>query len=508
MVWVGVLAGCQQDHVLGEVIAVAGNGVCEPGETPSTDPDDCPYGMCGNNFCDFGESMESCAQDCNDIVCGNGRCESNETPYNCADDCALDTCGNGICEGTEADGCPQDCFPVRCGNMVCEITETNENCPQDCPSATKLDLLFVIDGSGSMRNEQEAIQTAFGSFLTRLADDRGKLPDMHVGVITPDLGTGQYTSIRYCEDFGGDAGILGQVKGQNRGEICFGAQQRYLVNFEPQTCNVHRDATGFCVAHDCIQQDCDGAAEENETLSLVTNAYGCPRCRNYSSTTAEALQCYTEVGTDSCGFEQPLEAMRMALDEAQTPENKGFFRHDALLAVLFLTDEDDCSASRPDILFNPDPNENRIDSTLGFLHSFRCFEFGVTCDVDDRQIMGPRNDCRPREDAQALLYPISRYVAFLTALQNPGRTVVAALAGPVGEQVIVQKDNQQRPEIKPSCVDAANEGAKPAVRIKALVSYFGTTEALEQWAYRSVCAFTYQDPLKGLATYLKTRLTY
>jgi hypothetical protein len=361
-----------------------------------------------------------------------------------------------------------------------------------------VDILFIIDDSGSMRNEQENLKSQFVSLMNALEQMKGGLPNVHIGVASTDLGTGSYTTIRYCEEFGGDQGILGKVKGVNRGETCIGAGQRYIVDVEPVGCNIDKGNDGSCSAHSCQQSHCDDTAGGNESLTLSEDANGCPRCRNYTGTLTDAFSCLAELGTNGCGFEQQLEAMYLALNETETPENSGFLRDSAFMATILITDEDDCSASRPDIIFNPDPNENRIDSTLGYLHSFRCFEFGITCDVNDRQVMGPRNNCEPREDDQALLYGISRYTAYIEAIKDPMMTVVAAIAGPVQDQVVVQMDAQNRPEIKPTCVDSTGEGADPGVRLKAFVEHFNGADAMGSWAYTSVCQSNFSDALEGI----------
>jgi hypothetical protein len=292
----------------------------------------------------------------------------------------------------------------------------------------------------------------------------------------------------------------------DRGEACLGPAQRYLVDLEPEGCTINRNSLGNCIEHDCAQVHCDALAQGDEALTLVTDEHGCPRCRNFADTPASTFSCLAELGTNGCGFEQQLEALRKALDVSETPENDGFVREDALLVVVLVTDEDDCSAAQPDIIFNPDPSENRIDSSLGFLHSFRCFEFGVTCDVNDRQIMGPRNDCAPREDDQALLHPVSHYVEFLIGLKDPGRILVAALAGPVNDQVIVQKDAQNRPEVKPSCVDTSAEGAIPGVRLKAFTAHFNGPSDLDAWAYSSICKSEFNTALSALGEAIRVRL--
>ena len=163
--------------------------------------------------------------------------------------------------------------------------------------------------------------------------------------------------------------------------------------------------------------------------------------------------------------------------------------------------EDDCSASRPDVIFNPDPAENRIDSTLGYLHSFRCFEFGITCDVNGRDL-GPRSDCVPREDDQSLLHPVSRYTSFLEAIKDPGMVTVAALAGPFDGSVVVQMDSQNRPELHPTCTDETGQGATPGVRLKAFISYFNSTVAMDEWAYTTVCANDFSPALAGMGDHM------
>jgi len=58
---------------------------------------------------------------------------------------------------------------------------------------------------------------------------------------------------------------------------------------------------------------------------------------------ASDVACIAAVGTHGCGIEQPLEAMRVALD---MPD---FHRDDAVLGVIIVTDEDDCSHAGPRI---------------------------------------------------------------------------------------------------------------------------------------------------------------
>lgn len=363
-----------------------------------------------------------------------------------------------------------------------------------------VDILFMVDNSGSMVNEQNNLKANFLTLMNTLEQMTGGLPNVHIGVITPDLGTGMHTSIRYCDEIGGDRGVLGKAGTVNTAEDYLGSGQRYIVDMEPAGCMINKDAnSNTCSSHSCEQQHCDDAANSNEDLTIHTDAHGCPRCRNYTGELTDAFSEIADVGTTGCGFEQQLEATRKALNPQETSENVGFLRDNAFLAVVLITDEDDCSASHPDVIFNP--QEADINSPLGFVHSFRCFEFGVTCDINDRTVMGPRTGCVPRNDDQAYLHKIDRYTSFIESIKDPMMTIIAAITGPVPEQIIVQMDNQNRPELQKSCTDPVtpNQGADPAVRLKAFIEHFNAPDQMSEWAFTSVCASDFSSALRGIA---------
>ena len=88
----------------------------------------------------------------------------------------------------------------------------------------ELDLLFVIDNSGSMQEEQENLIKNFPRLIEALrakslgSDGTGKpcnegtregcrIPNVHIGVVSSDLGAGNY-GFQSCEQQGGDAGKL------------------------------------------------------------------------------------------------------------------------------------------------------------------------------------------------------------------------------------------------------------------------------------------------------------
>jgi hypothetical protein len=164
----------------------------------------------------------------------------------------------------------------------------------------ELDLLFMIDNSASETGLQE-FPHALPAFFTALAAAPGGTPALHAGVITSDLGAGMIPlPSGGCPIVGGDRGVL----------------------HEPPS------------------------AQEPRFLS---SARGTP------GDLATALAARMNVGLRGCGYEHQLGAIARALDPSATPENAGFLRPEAHLAIVFLTDEDDCSAPPDTTLFASAP---------------------------------------------------------------------------------------------------------------------------------------------------------
>jgi hypothetical protein len=196
--------------------------------------------------------------------------------------------------------------------------------------------------------------------------------------------------------------------------------------------------------------------------------------------------------------------MKLALDNHA--DNAGFLREDALLGVVFLTDEDDCSASSPQ-LFDPTSSGTLM---LGPLTGFRCFEFGITCQpTDNRNVLGPRTDCVPREDPGAMLHPISRYVDFLRQLKDPRLLVVAAIAGPtLGNTVTVGLDEYEQPVLEPACSSPdGTTNADPGIRLGALLEAIGEPADLA-WAQQSICSEDYTPALEGIGRGIAGRMGF
>ncbi len=159
----------------------------------------------------------------------------------------------------------------------------------------KMDILFVVDDSGSMGEEQANLASNFPRFVEVLDAYRtigGRELDYRLGVTT----TGKdFTTIVNIDFLGMMQTMTISENGPN-GEL---------------------------------QQECGMTRKWIESSDA-----------DVSST----FSCVAEVGTGGSSTEMPLLMTEMALTERMADgSNTGFLREDALLAVVMLTDEDDCS---------------------------------------------------------------------------------------------------------------------------------------------------------------------
>jgi len=247
-----------------------------------------------------------------------------------------------------------------------------------------LDLLFVIDDSPSMADKQNNLANNFPNFISVLASVPGGLPNLHLGVVTTDMGTK-----------GSEVVAPGPAIGQigNGGCAATGDSGNLQINGAPVTGTFLSDVAGS----------------------------GSTRVTNYTGTLAAAFSTMARVGAGGCGFEQPLAAMRAALDS--NAANAGFLRADAVLGVVFLTDEDDCSIRTP-TMFGPE------SAALGPLQSFRCTRFGVTCATggntsDEMNTVGTKGQCTGNAASQYIT-DVTPYRTFLHTLKGDTRKVVVA----------------------------------------------------------------------------------
>ncbi|MET0385308.1 MAG: hypothetical protein ABW321_05080 [Polyangiales bacterium] len=376
----------------------------------------------------------------------------------------------------------------------------------------KLDLLFMVDNSKSMAGEQASLRRAFPRLFTTLTGGEGgpsSLTDLHVGVVSSDMGI-PGVNFPPCSADGGDDGRLQHTP---RGEGCDATDPAFEPHF------LSFDSTG------------------SQVIDKLASDVG----------------CIATLGTDGCGFEQQLEAPFKALwpsvyidanGEVVTPNpyrflatsepgvwgrgdvpvaqggNAGFLRSpltdESLIAVVVVTDEEDCSVTNTDHL--------RPDDQLPDDSPYRNEDLDLRCYLHPEFLYDVQN----------------RYYRGFTALR-PGReelVVFGAIAGIPPELVtrevldgvdftaaasrarfydsILNDDRMQyapddqagtgQGNLKPAC-DRAVEGetlqstAYPARRIVELAQHFG-----ENGIVQSICQDDFGPAVDAIATTIGRQL--
>jgi hypothetical protein len=326
-----------------------------------------------------------------------------------------------------------------------------------------LDVLFMVDDSPSMLDKQESLRASFPTMMDQLALLPDGLPNLHVGVVTSDMGTSALDGTN-GPSIGGTA--QGGCNGSGKG----GALQTFGTT----------TITG-------------------QYISDVAGAMG--RVRNYTGELRDAFSMIANAGANGCGFEQSLSAIHAATGPSNTA-NAGFLRDEANLAVVILSDEDDCSLAESTLL-------TADTSMLGPLQSFRCTHYGVTCDAggtttDTMYQVGHKDHCHPNTTSPYLADVHALADELKARKADPSQVMVAAIVGdpsPVDVELRAPAGSVTPiPALAHSCQYAGNDGpavADPAVRIASFVSEFGSRGALE-----SVCNADLTLPLTqiGIST--------
>lgn len=378
--------------------------------------------------------------------------------------------------------------------------------PDSCTSSVTLqraaDILFVIDNSGSMGDEQGTLARNFPAFIDVLEDARIGA-SYRIGLSTSDLSGLRASSCRARLDEFVFMGLDGVVLDEQAGG-CLDSCAFDQIELSPTTTADDPNPT----PRPWLEKDAG-----------QTNLPG-------SVSMGEALRCLGPQGINGLGFEAPLESMRHAL----LVDSPDFIRDEALLAVIFVTDEADCSMSfdnRETILSDfgrplwSDPEGDRPTSAVCWNAGVSC-EGGPgvydTCSAQDKDFQGRAVD----DPQEAVLYPLERYVDTLRDIAaakesrgGTGQVLVGVLAGvpedypQTGELVYRDSADPQfnlEYGIGPGC-DWGTETIDsppgiPPVRLREFAQAF-ETEGRNMF---SVCSDNYAVALEQIATALQ-RLT-
>ncbi len=310
-----------------------------------------------------------------------------------------------------------------------------------------VDILFVVDDSGSMADKQQNLKDNFPNFIDVLNTIQGGLPDVHIGVVSSDMGS------KGEEDASPGTGV-GSVG--NGGCANTGKDGRLLAG----------QATGVTGTFISDIKLTDGSRQKNYDACEGGDLAAC-------------FGKMATIGATGCGFEQHLHAMRRALEN--NPANAGFIRQDAFLAVIFLADEDDCSMSHSTLL-GPD------GGPLGPQQSFRCTRFGIKCDIGGASdaamnTQGTKDQCHP-DDASVHVQKVSKYVDFLKSLKDDdSKIIVAGILGTIDPFIVEPRTigGTSQNALAHSCTYEGPDGvlntaddqvADPPIRLSFFLSQF------------------------------------
>jgi hypothetical protein len=371
----------------------------------------------------------------------------------------------------------------------CTINGVVQNVPVNPQRA--LDLLIVIDDSQSMEQEQEKLALQVPRLVNLLLSGGevdptavGTFPaieSLHVGIITPDLGYSTAPPHNFVAgtdflppgpptecDSTGKAGFM-QVTGYQG---------------EPRT-------------------ECPANTPPDGTLYLNYETGDDPMGL------VDDVTCVTGQGTDGmwgCGYEQQLESIVASNGNSA---NAGFHRDGALLAIILITDEDDCSTTDPRV-FDTDQRDSNpfqgpwLDATTKAQVKFnlRCWEH--------------RDALRKVED----------YVSGIASLKSdPSQVVFAAITG-IPEDDTLDRDQfntdadrytailddgrmaevpnppddaAQNQALRPTCTASDGSGsAAPARRIVETLKGLAEDNTGVGTVVESICAADYSPALNAI----------
>ncbi|MCX4247819.1 VWA domain-containing protein [Paraliomyxa miuraensis] len=370
-----------------------------------------------------------------------------------------------------------------------------------------VDVLLVIDDSGSMLEEQATLAASFGSLIDVL--ERPEVAGSYRIAVTT-------TSSAGCNPAALDVGELRLTSCRSRPEA--------FVS----------DGSEGPVA-DVRGEACEAICPESwaswQTLPTTTQYDDVPRPRPWIErigartnlpeglTPQQALQCIGPQGIAGCRFESPLEAMRRAVLRTyeEGDPNFGFIREHAVLLVVFITDEVDCSfgSSWASVL---SPDGDRVfwsDPDAPGPTSAVCWNAGVACDEGDPlqchavDLDAAGAPVDPADaDEHAVLRPVSGYVELLEALGAskqaifPNRGVVVTLLGGAnGDGSVTYAETSVDPVfgeefgIGPGCQNSSGK-AVPPVRLRELVDVLQVGDGRTTF---SICDADYTRVLDPIA---------
>ena len=385
-------------------------------------------------------------------------------------------CNDGRCLGglmCQSDQCVNpDWQPGSSGSSPTDGSGDGGGATGTRPSepSDEVDILFVIDNSGSMGEEQARLSESIASFTAPLQD-----AGMSVRLAVTTTDDGSY----WCEG----AGVRTPESG----------------SFVLSSCRT-RPGDFYIDGADTVEEAiCRPFCDEEVVVGAGTPPWvEFGTSHNFEGNIDDVLRCALPQGITGCGFESTLESASKALLRAEStgaPES-GFVREAAHLAIVFITDEADCSFNPGHqlMVFGEEGVGNQVFWSLPDQpspSSAVCWNAGVDCDFsldqDQCTAVDKNVDGGPATDADdAAIYPVDRFRSQLESIREsklafgadvftfgivgvpsdyPEVGRIAYAEGPTNDD---PGSFQNRFGIGPGCTSQVAE-AVPPVRIRELV---------------------------------------
>ena len=181
---------------------------------------------------------------------------------------------------------------------------------------TGVDILFVVDNSGSMAQEQEILADSMGSLTEMLSQGVGGTQlDVRVAVATTDMGVSYDGGVYEDED---------EMIFANEQVRCFDEGDNGAFLEEPYDCPE---------VYEFVQDPGYITPVNHQTGEL-----------NWNGFVVSSACMMANIGTDGCNYEQQLSSVTAAITD---DEQKTFLRANAMTAIVLITDEEDCSIADP-----------------------------------------------------------------------------------------------------------------------------------------------------------------
>lgn len=301
-----------------------------------------------------------------------------------------------------------------------------------------VDILFVVDNSGSMGTEQGKLVEAMPEFVQQL--DAAGL-DYRIAVTTTDNGNVE------CSGTSPEGGQLRLISCTQRADEFSWPKVNPQVQAYDEACAASCPTSvgdALTVLATSTANDAESRARPwVEVTDGTSNIQG--------ASVSEALACYLPQGVDGCGFESPLESMFKAIQRFAEPGENGydFHRVGAGLAIAIVTDELDCSANEAlqgqvfdrnlpaaQKVFWADPDSNIPTSAICWNAGVACTGSGDPYDLCESFDYAVDGSAAPNPPDDAVMRPVARYRELLQAIedtdsQNGARDVVFTVIGGV-----------------------------------------------------------------------------